>query len=363
MVGFPVYPDPMLKPERRDNGMKSDLVMHKLYGPVRSLNVDTFEFKEQDGQLVEKPCYGHTIIFNQSGSIVEYANRNLDGSTWRTINEYSSAGYRIATLIYDPGGQLIGRMDYLYDSDGRLIAEQNILPDGQITIPITYNYDAEGQKTKMETLQFPEDAHVLIGIEGTNTSISAEQAVTMQTKYDQQGDVFDVKVFNVQGEIVGHVAITRDAWGNSLEETIYSGDTVPFGPCSSDSCSIEEGTSLTEEQKAEIATEIARMFPPGTEMSKNINKYDEEGRLVESTHMMMGMITDLRIIKYDEYGNMSEELYYGSGGALENRAIFTHEYDEQGNWTKEVVSTVRSSDAQGELSIPCNVTRRRITYY
>ncbi len=121
--------------------------------------------------------------------------------------------------------------------------------------------------------------------------------------------------------------------------------------------------ALTEEQKAEFAAEIARLFSPGTAMSRHTHKYDAEGRLTESKLTMMGMEAGRQTFAYDEFGNKSEEVSYGEGGAFESKAIFTREYDGRGNWTKEVVSTASSWDAEFGLSTPVHVTRRVVTYY
>jgi hypothetical protein len=343
--------------------MANDRQEQSLRGPVKSVDVETAEFEEQEGQLVEKPWFSHGMSFDQDGRIIESIVRNPDGSTWRTRNEYSDSGKLIATRSYDSSDQLSSQLLSMYDPEGRLIAEQNIAHDGRVTTPTTYDHDSDGQKTKTEMLDFPGDANMMIGIEGTNTVISAHQAKRIQTRYNQQSYAVEVKAYDADGALVRRVEITRDAHGNPLEETQYTGDTVSFEQCSSSSCSIEAEPSLTKEQRAEFAAEIARMFTPGTAISKHIHRYDEEGRLIESKLTMMGMIASHQVFKYDRAGNKSEEEVYDGYGALRTRGVFTREYDEQGNWTTEVVSTAFSSDLEVSLSTPCNVTRRRITYY
>ena len=50
-------------------------------------------------------------------------------------------------------------------------------------------------------------------------------------------------------------------------------------------------------------------------------------------------------------------------GGTVGKTIFTRDYDEHGNWTKELVSTVSNWDAEFGLSTPAQVTHRTITYY
>lgn len=336
---------------------------YDLRGPVESVRVEVAEFKEENGQLVEKPWYGYSISFNPEGDVSEHAHHNPDGSpVWRTVNDYSEAGELTATKSYDASGQLASDVRYIYD-EGRLVAEQTFLPDGTTNTPVTYAYDAEGRKTKIETLNFDAEANLMIGIEDTNTSIAARDAKRIETRYDAQGSAIEVLAYNSEGALVTRVEIMRDTQGNPLEETQYLGDVVSFGPCSTDACYVEEQAQLTEEQQAELAAEMARVFAPGAPVSVHTHSYDERGLLVESSLTMMGMQASRQTFAYDEAGNKVEEASYEEDGSLQSKAIFTRKVDEHGNWTEEVVSSASKWDAEFGLSTPQHVTRRVITYY
>jgi YD repeat-containing protein len=343
--------------------MRSDRQKNGLRGSVESVRVEVAEFKEEDGQLVEKPWYGYTLRFNPKGNVVEHVHHNPDGSAWRTINDYSEAGKIIATRNYDASGQLTHEVRYVYDEQGRLVAEQIVSPDGMTNTPVIYVYDVEGRRTKIETLNFDGETGLMIGIEDTNTSIAARDAKRIETRYDVQGAAIEVLAYNSEGALVTRVEITRDAHGNPLEETQYLGDVVSFEPCSTDACSAEEQAPLTEEQQAELAAEMARVFAPGAPMSVHTHSYDERGLLVESSLRMMGMQASRQTFAYDEAGNKVEEAQYEEDGSLQSKAIFTRKVDERGNWTEEIVSSASSWDAEFGLSTPQHITRRVITYY
>lgn len=313
--------------------------------------------------MVEQPWFAHTIIFNPDGQIAEQVNRNPDGTEWRTLNDYSDSGKLLATRSYDPSGTMSGEVSYIYDDEGRLVAEQSVNQDGKASTHVTYAWDDEGGKVKMEELDFPGDANVLIGIEGTNSSIGAGGVKRIETRYDETGEAVEVRVFNPDGALTTRTEITRDERGNPLEEIQYVGDTLPFGPCSTDGCPTEVAVELTVEQKAELEAEMARMFSSGTVMSKHTHTYDDEGRLIESRLTMMGMEAGRQTFAYNEFGDKSEEVSYDEDGTFGSKAIFTRKYDEHGNWIEEIVSSASSWDAEFGLSTPVHITRRVITYY
>lgn len=343
--------------------MRTDREKRGLRGSVKSVLVETVQFEEHEGQITERPWFSHTMTFNQDGWLIEQTNRNPDGSEWRTVSDYSDSGKLLATRTYDPSGALVREERYIYDGEERLVAEQHITQDGKVTTPTTYLYDTGSGKIKIQELDYSGEANVIVDIEGTLTSIAAGQAKRIETRYDDRGEAVEGKVFNAAGLLVSRLEITRDVRGNPLEETQYIGDVAPFGSCDSGSCSTDEMESLTEEQKAEFEAEFARLFSPGTVMSKQIHEYDVEGRLVESKLTMMGIVASRQTFSYDEAGNKSEEVSYNQDGTLGSKAILTHDYDEHGNWTKELVSTVSSWDAEFGLSKPAHLTRRTITYY
>jgi hypothetical protein len=342
--------------------MTTDREKHGLKGPVRSVRVETAQLHEQNGEIAEKPWFSETITFNQDGWITKRINRNPDGSEWRTVNDYSYSRKLETTRTYDSSGALSSEVKYSYDDEGRLVEEKHISLDGTVTTPTTYAYDSRGAKIKIQEFEFSGEANVLIGIEGTSLSISANEAKRIETRYDDRGEAVDVKLFNNAALLISRVEITRDGRGKPLEETQYAGDVAPFNQCASGSCSTEEIAALTEQQKAELAAELARLFSPGTVMSKYTHSYDVEGRLIESKLTMMGIQGSRQTFAYDEAGNKCEEVSYNEDGTLASKAVFAREYDEHGNWTKELVSTASSWDAEFGLSTPAHVTRRLVTY-
>ena len=339
--------------------METDREKHGLTGAVKSVLVETATFEEQGGQLTEKPLFSHAMIFNVDGWLTEQTSSSPEGWESRGVSEYSDSQKLLRTRIYGPSSASVSAVTYTYDDEERLVAEQHVSQDGTVSTPITYAYDDAGLKVKIQELDFDEDIQLMIGIEDSNSTINADNVHRIETRYDNLDKAVEVRAFDNAGSLVSRVEIVRDARGKPLEETQYHGDVVRFGP---GSASTEEIESLTEEQQAEFAAAVEQMFAPGTVASKNTHKYDVEGRLIESTLTMMDMMVNRQTYSYDEAGNKSEEISYSMDGSV-GKSIFTREYDEHGNWTKELVSTVSNWDAEFGLSTPAHVTRRTITYY
>lgn len=264
--------------------MQTDKENHALKGPVKTVQEESAEYKEQDGQVVEEPShYRYTLTFNRNGNLVETAHRNPDG-TWRTLNDYSDDGKLLRSRAYDSLGGLSPEVRYIYDAQQRVSVAQTVNKDGKVTRAITYSYDAENRKTKTETLDVPGD--VSIGLSG-QMWVNAPFAKQVVTRYDEHDAESQVTVYNAEGALVRRLESKRDARGKVLEERQYLGDVPPFS-VSPPSSSPGEQITLSEEQKAEIDAEIRRRFPPGMVMNSVIYRYDDEGRLIEKKARMMG---------------------------------------------------------------------------
>lgn len=343
--------------------MKTDKEKQELKGLVKTVHVESSQYRvQEDGQTIEMPGYNPTTIFNRDGWIIEQFHKNPDGSKWRIVSDYSEKGMLITTRSYHNSDVPIGEVKYIYDDKGRLTAEQYKEQNGKIMTPTTYFYNSEGRKTKIQELDFTEDEMVVIGIEGTNGGIFVGGAKRVETLYDYQDGVVEVKIFNSDGALLSRAELIRDADGSLVEETQYLGDIVEFSPFASGSEAAKEMAALTEQQRTEAEREAARIFSPGSVISKRIHKYNESGMLTETKQTMMGMETERQTFAYDEYGNKSEEVNY-HGDGFESKTIFTRDFDANGNWTREEVSTTSSSNAETEITNAVSVTRRTFTYY
>ena len=197
-------------------------------------------------------------------------------------------------------------------------------------------------KTKVETPVYPPETD------------SESKPKRIETRYNERDEPVEVRNYDADGIVAGRTKITRDERGNVLEESHHVGDRS----WTSDSCSVESEQALTEEQRAEIDRESARMFPAGSMIRKCAYRYDERGRLIETTLTVRRLILEHQTIKYDEAGNEEVSSFDGHG-RLGSKTVNTYEYDDRGNWIKPLTSQ------QGEFgpSTPESLIRRTITYY
>src|SRR5258705_7006248 len=207
--------------------MRTDREKHGLIGQVKRVYAETARLDDQGGQITERRWLSHTTTFNQDGWLIEQVNRNPDSSEWRTINDYSDSGKLLTTRGYDPSGMLSSEVRYSYDDEGRLVAEHYITRNGKVTTPTTYAYDNKGRKIKIQELEFSGEGRVMVGIEGTNTAISAGEARRVETHYDDLGEAVEVKGFNAGGVLVSREGHKRGARGSPLDEAEYGCDVAP----------------------------------------------------------------------------------------------------------------------------------------
>lgn len=341
--------------------MKTDVEQCGLRGAVRAVRQETTQCVGPDGELAEKPSGGHSYAFDPEGRLVERVYHNPDGSELRVVNDYSADGRLLATRQYQAADELRQEVRLVYDDAGRLVAEQSVGRVRTATPTVVYAYDG-GRKVKIEEFDFTDDpdaADTEIAFEG-GVSAPASVVRRVETRYDEADGAVEVKVFGADGALVGRAEITRDAGGRPVEEISYFGDAGPFA---SDAHLAAQVAALTEEQKAQVAAEFARQFPPGAAVSRTTYRYDAEGRLVESKQSHTGKETGRQTYAYDEAGDVSEEAGYEGEGRLLFRTTFARERDEHGNWTEELVSAAASWDAEPGRLTPRHLTRRVINYW
>lgn len=288
------------------------------------MRVEGVDVTLRDNPFIETQTLIYTITFNSAGNILDYTYRNPDSSTWGRVATYSDSGRLISTDTRNSAGEPVSKQLYTYDEAGRLIAEQKISADSATSPSTTYAYDASGRKIKEQILDYNPDENGIIDIEGYDLFVLTRNTRLIKTIYDDQDTPVEVFLYNENGEITSRFEIAHDAEGKPLEVTQFIDD---FGP---------------------------------RPLWKRMHAYDKHGRLIETKEAMAGKNVKHQTFTYDAHGYRAEEISYDPKGFVQNRTTYTRDYDEQDNWTVEVISG--SAGGQEPLK-PAKVSRRTLTYY
>ena len=90
--------------------------------------------------------------------------------------------------------------------------------------------------------------------------------------------------------------------------------------------------------------------------------YDENGRKIEEKTYMLGSLLMKKVFVYDEKGDIAEEVEYAENDSILQSQNYSREYDEQGNWIRETISSGLRMDSE-KLRESTVVTERKISYY
>lgn len=380
--------------------MKTEREKRGLRGPVKAVHTQTARFKEKDGQWQETSWHEHTTAFDARGNVTEEVYRSPDGSAFRSVYTYDAAGRPAGVAHYDRGGSLTGKLTYAYDDRGRLIEETYQDAGGTRSHRKSFAYDADGRKTAEEVFDdgyfearadaaddasgggaadgaicAAPGADIMIGVEGTDVSVSASGARALRTFYDPRGNPTEVRVLGARGRLIQKILLTYDPEGRLVGEAHYGvGELFPCGEQTRWSRLLAPAAVRLVRAYVLLRSlyaargdlkKVARSLACGPLMSETTYAYDAQGRQTERVVNFWGVTFSRTKFVYDEHGDKAEEIYeHGRGDASQtSKAVFTREYDGHGNWTRELVSSASSWDVEFGTSVPSHVTRRAITYY
>jgi hypothetical protein len=339
-----------------------------LRGPVQSCRVERTWYSRRCGaeQCDIEECGDITVVeFRPDGALVRRWHKNPDGSEWRHINEYNSAG-QLSTERSESVTEPASVKRHEYDVAGRLIRTVILKPDGQERVDESYEYDATGQKTKTHYIDLAAQSPNMMyafGVEGTDCSFSAPGAATLITRYNLRGQPAELLFHDRSGRALSRVEFLYDAAGNLVEETqTVTKDTLP-------------PELLAQMNPAQLEGMLAVLGNP----MRRRHRYDPQGRRTDTQSSTFGkMGQDTKTMAYNEHGDLVEETRVGQhseytfdhegkwsevagkDGATASEARFLYEYDGRGNWTSKTVEARSRSNQDFSVS---SIEKRTITYF
>jgi antitoxin component YwqK of YwqJK toxin-antitoxin module len=345
---------------------------------VKSVRSNTFEFEKQGAQFKEKlwlvrtetfdaqgrlseetfdnaqhPEYSnkHTLAYDSTGRLAEEFYSEGRGLSKKTLCLYDSQNRLLQQVFFDGDGKAAGRSDVRYDANGNKLEKSSYDAGGKLVAKTEFTYHPNGKRAEVSSFVYEEPepnvswGYTIDANPGYDHSFPVNGRAFLEKKlYDLNGSPAQLELFDKIGNLLTRVIFTTDAAGRIVKDAQLGGG----GCCSG----IQPGVKLPPEIAEPLSSEI-----PAIE-SEIV--YDAEGRKIEDRMTVGGALFQKRAFKYDRRGELIEESTFKADGALQSRAQIKREYDSEGNWIEELVSSW--NDETGTFE-PSTVERREIKYH
>lgn len=234
---------------------------------------------------------------------------------------YRQWGVMVYTRIYDDKGRVLEDAEYLpggnpdlkstsaYDERGNEIEHRYYIHD-ELNHRSTTSYDARNRK--IEQLSF--DAN-------------GKQTSKFIFKYDKRGKQVWLKV-QPDGKRQRRGWAIFDDHGNELQRTEYD-----------ERGAVDHRYIYTYDAAGNKTSEVDYYQNYGrTHTSKNTYVYNGNGALIEEAYYPDGALKSKKKYKLDLRGNKTEAVETDGKGLVKERRTWSYEFDQEGNWTRAVIS-------------------------
>ena len=280
-----------------------------------------------------------TVEFRQDGLLIRLHQKEPDNE-WTSFYEYDGNSDRLTVERVKRTGHVTVARQLEYDSAGRLV--RVIVPDknGEEYVAETYDYDADGRRHKVQTIEplVPAaNCGIFFGVEGSNLGFGMPGVATITCNYDERGRPAEHLGHDSGGELLSRIDLVYDERGNLIEE---SSSYQKFPP------------EITAQCNAEQLETMRRLFT----FSRR-HRYDDLNRRVETSSNVPSADQDSTTFAYNDHGDVILEISESSHSEYElpeNGALITkpdstrarrletrfrYQYDTHGNWIEKIVST------------------------
>lgn len=232
----------------------------------------------------------------------------------QTIIEYSEDGTAVHSQQFDPAnGLLLNVVDETYDEDGRLLEARHYNREGRLNSRHTRTYD--GSHRLSEITAFRTDGSVL---SRTVYQYSTEQNVSETTIYDRNG--------LVTGRSTGKASVVGE---RTPGEDVRERRTEAFSYNAGGAVRIQSSMTTNPDRSQELRVE------------------DSNGTFQRSLNKTIGK-------------GQTEEISYGSDGAILKRTRRTRELDSHGTLKQDLMSV---AIGESETFVPTEAFYLTVTYY
>jgi YD repeat-containing protein len=321
----------------------SERDLNRLRGPVKTY-IDETTYPPQalaDGkQAPEMKTWARTE-YDFEGHVVVRGSRNPGGPEWVTRYAYDPSG-RLLRETRGMEGEPAAEILYHYDDQGR---QQSIANSQKPENPITFRYDENGRKTKLQ-ISGPEDYRPNLSTAGYFES--ADRAPNLPgggsatTIYDAYDRPVEVQTRDAKGELLSRTVRTFDNYGNVVEEKQTMDDVMKMIPAETQT----EFLAGSNASLDDFRDQLTKFLGGRGEIWSVAYSYDAQGRVAQTTQRVLNHSENTVQSTYNDHGELALEITHtlihsGDGKAPEARdseARYSYEYDDHGNWTEKKVT-------------------------
>lgn len=347
----------------------SDREKADLRGPVKTC-VEETNFPgatTSDGTKIPELKSWYTTEYDVDGRITGMRIHNSDGSEWVTRYIYDASGHLLKTTAGKEGAPN-QETDYSYDGQGRLL---NITSSHAPDNPITFRYDERGRKTKVQVSR-PADYSPNTAVGGSPFEV-ADMAPNLPgggsatTIYDEDDRPTEVQVRDAKGKLASRAVRIYDAQGRIGEEKqILDSPETMFPEGALDKILEASGAS-----REELHEQLAKLMGGKAGPFSIAYSYDAQGHVKQTRRQIFNQEHGIETT-YNEHGDKAAEITRSTQIGSEEESTrrsglppysevhYSYQYDDNGNWTEQIVSYRSSPGGAFESS-----TRRlrTLTYY
>lgn len=349
----------------------SDGKQRSLRGPVKSCTEEyTYPGVTGPGGKVYPEGHSvHSTDYDSDGRILATRGGNSDGSQWLIRYDYDASG-RLLVTASGKEGETPTITTYSYDQQGRL---QNISKGDGSDLPISFQYDEHGRKTKIATSR-AEDFRPNVAVAGSPFE-AADSAPNLPgggsatTIYDQLDRPIEIQVRNADGDLVSRALRIYDAQGNVSEEKQVLDNLGMIVPPDVMGKMLEESGLSADQLQSELRAQLSRLMGGRSDPYTVSYQYDGHGRVNLMTRRIFNQEQEITTT-YNGQGDAESEITQStrSDAATETTAglpsysevRYGYRYDHQKNWTEK--TTTYRSTPDGTFQ-PSTQIKRTLTYF
>ena len=281
-------------------------------GAVKTVKLSSFQAVVEGDKVSRGASSGYQIrSYNKSGQRLEVIDYQPDGTVRRNKKyTHNNKGLLVEGVDFI-NGQLIKKELYTYDKKGNLLEKVKYNGEGEIDSKNTYTYNNVGNET---------EAYTYISSFG---ELLLEQKQT--SSYDDKGNMTKIDYAGPEGNSYGSAIMLYDEKGNMIEDQNLAEDgSVQVKQryvYNDDNVLIERHTIGANDniERQAILNKRGQLL--------KLEYYDGEGNVTRKSGSL-----------YDDYGNPTAELRYDQEGTETKDVEFTYDYDDQHNWTEQIVT-------------------------